>query len=269
MIQGHLTGCRRLILLLDLLLDFLLSFGLYDKLFDMLGGVNSVICGNPCCIITYILCVMTRMKMSGACYSPGWALGDLDSRSVHGGRAQYALFTPCRILGFGSGNSRIQHQKQEALQQAVDGLTAQLQLVVANVETLVRNQGKQKEDVPYGSTSHMGNPLFEEHGSIQTRAIRLDFSKFDGEEPNDWIYRVTQFFTYHQTNPYHRVLLASFHMEGKALTWFQDLEASGGITSWEGFTQSLLTRFGPSILDDPMETLTRLRQTTTMEAYKT
>jgi hypothetical protein len=57
-------------------------------------------------------------------------------------------------------------------------------------------------------------------------------------------------------------------MEGKALTWFQDLEASGSITSWDGFTQSLLTRFGPSILDDPMKTLTRLRQTTTVEAYK-
>lgn len=42
----------------------------------------------------------------------------------------------------------------------------------------------------------------------------------------------------------------------------------GGITSWDGFTQSLLTRFGPSILDDPMQTLTRLRQTTTVEAYK-
>ncbi|KAA8540064.1 hypothetical protein F0562_026756 [Nyssa sinensis] len=124
----------------------------------------------------------------------------------------------------------IQHQNQETLQQAVEGLTAQLQLVVANVETLVRNQGKQKEDAPYGLTSHMGNPLFEEHGSIQTRAIHLDFPKFDGEEPNGWIYRANHFFTYHQTNPHHRVLLASFHME---------------------------------------ETLTRVRQTTTVEAYKT
>jgi len=57
-------------------------------------------------------------------------------------------------------------------------------------------------------------------------------------------------------------------MEGKTLTWFQDLEASSSITSWDGFTQSLLTRFGPSILDDLMETLTRLHQTTTVEVYK-
>jgi hypothetical protein len=105
----------------------------------------------------------------------------------------------------------------------------------------------------------MRNPLIEEYGGIQTRAIRLDFPKFSGEEPNGWIYHANQYFTYHQTNPHHRVLLASFHMEGKALTWFQHLEASGSITSWDGFTQSLLTRFGPSILDDPIETFTRLR----------
>lgn len=112
----------------------------------------------------------------------------------------------------------IQNQSQEALLQAVEGLTAQLQLVVANVETLVCNQGKQKEGTLYGSTSHMGNPLFEEHGGIQTWAISLDFPKFDGEEPNGCIYRANQFFIDHQTNPHHRVLLASCHMEGKALT---------------------------------------------------
>ncbi|KAJ6865748.1 hypothetical protein NC652_037308 [Populus alba x Populus x berolinensis] len=48
----------------------------------------------------------------------------------------------------------------------------------------------------------------------------------------------------------------------------RDLEALGSITSWDGFTQSLLTRFGPFILDDPIKTLTRLRQTTIVEAYK-
>ncbi|KAA8532521.1 hypothetical protein F0562_032663 [Nyssa sinensis] len=57
------------------------------------------------------------------------------------------------------------------------------------LETSIRNQGKQKEDAPYGSTSHMGNLLFEEQSSIQARAICLDFPKFDGEEPNGWIYR--------------------------------------------------------------------------------
>jgi len=67
------------------------------------------------------------------------------------------------------------------------------------VDTLVHTRGKQTEDTPSGSRSHMRNPLFEEQGGIQTRAICLDFSKFNGEEPNGWIYCANQFFTYHQT----------------------------------------------------------------------
>jgi len=68
----------------------------------------------------------------------------------------------------------IQHQNLEALQQAIEGLTTQLQLVVANVDTLVHTQRKQTEDTPSGSRSHVRNPLFEEHAGIQTRAICLD-----------------------------------------------------------------------------------------------
>uniref|UniRef100_A0A6N2JVX6 Chromo domain-containing protein n=1 Tax=Salix viminalis TaxID=40686 RepID=A0A6N2JVX6_SALVM len=140
--------------------------------------------------------------------------------------------------------------------------------VVANMETLIHVQQKSREDSTTSSTSH-GNPLFGEHGGIQTRTIRLEFPKFNGEDPNGWIYGAQQFFTYHQTNPHHRVLMASFHMEGKALNWFQDLESSGRITGWEGFTATLRTRFGPTLFNDPMEALTRLRQTATVEAYKT
>ena len=56
----------------------------------------------------------------------------------------------------------IQHQNQEALQQAIEGLTNQLQLVVANVDTLVHTHGKRTKDTPSRSRSYMRNPLFEE-----------------------------------------------------------------------------------------------------------
>ena len=110
--------------------------------------------------------------------------------------------------------------------------------------------------------------IFEENSGIQTRAVRLDFPKFNGDNPSGWIYRANQFFNYHQTNPLHRILLASFHMEGKALVWFQDIEAAGGLNSWEGFVRALQTRFRGSPYDDPMEALIRLKQTTTVEEYK-
>lgn len=78
----------------------------------------------------------------------------------------------------------------------------------------------------------MANPLYDNHGGIQTHAIILDFPRCDGEDPQGWVYWANQFFAYHQANLHHRVLLAS--MEGKTFTWFPNMEASGGISSGEG-----------------------------------
>lgn len=148
------------------------------------------------------------------------------------------------------------------------GLAHQLQVVASNVETLVFNASISHGTGNESSSSQLINPLFEEHTTIQTRAVFLDFSKFDGHDPMGWDYCATQFFANHQINPHHRVLLASFHMEGKALIWFQDLEASDSITSWEGFIQAFQTSFGPTAYEDPMEALTRLHHTSTVEHYK-
>lgn len=60
--------------------------------------------------------------------------------------------------------------------------------------------------------------------------------------------------------------MASFHMEGEALIWFQDADESGQFPTWDAFVQSLLTCFGLTY-DDPMEALMRLRQSSSMAKY--
>ena len=59
---------------------------------------------------------------------------------------------------------------------------------------------------------------------------------------------------------------ASYHPDDEALIWFQDCERS--LDSWETFVRAIQVKFGPSSYDDPMETLTMLKQTTTVAAYK-
>jgi hypothetical protein len=86
---------------------------------------------------------------------------------------------------------------------------------------------------------------------IQARPLRLDFPRFDGDNPSGWSYKVNQFFDYYQTPLYQRVRMASFHMEGEALVWFQDADEAGQFPTWDTFLQALLTRFGP-VYDDPM-----------------
>ncbi|XP_040996213.1 uncharacterized protein LOC121242414 [Juglans microcarpa x Juglans regia] len=58
-------------------------------------------------------------------------------------------------------------------------------------------------------------------------------------------------------------------MEEEAMVWFQNSTEAGLFRSWYEFTQALQVRFGLSVYDDPMETLTRLKQVSTVAAYKT
>jgi hypothetical protein len=60
--------------------------------------------------------------------------------------------------------------------------------------------------------------------------------------------------------------MASFHMEGEALIWFQDAEESGQFPTWDALVHTLLTRFG-SAYDNPMEALMRLRQSSSVTEY--
>lgn len=47
------------------------------------------------------------------------------------------------------------------------------------------------------------------------------------------------------------------------------MEESAQFQDWDSFTKALLIRFGPNAYDNPMEALTRLRQTGPIEDYQT
>ena len=98
--------------------------------------------------------------------------------------------------------------------------------------------------------------------------LRLDFPKFHGEDPTCWVYKTNQFFSYHNTPEHQKVMMASYHLEEETLIWFQDAEQTCGFSFWKVFVKALQTRFGVAAYDDPMEALTRLKQTSTVIAYK-
>lgn len=76
--------------------------------------------------------------------------------------------------------------------------------------------------------------------------MRLDFPPFDGDDLHGWLYKVKQFFAFHNTLPQHHFSLVSFHMIGKALVWFQDVDELGLLIRWDEFVNILLIRIGPS-----------------------
>lgn len=82
--------------------------------------------------------------------------------------------------------------------------------------------------------------------------MKLDFSHFSDADLVGWLYKVNQFFAYYNTRPEHRFLITSFHLEGKVVPWFRDLEEFGELTSWVAFTYALQFCFEVAFYDDPI-----------------
>ncbi|KAL5856683.1 hypothetical protein ACOSQ3_004141 [Xanthoceras sorbifolium] len=93
-------------------------------------------------------------------------------------------------------------------------------------------------------------------------------AEFRTEDPNGWIYKAEQFFEFKNIASDQQVQLASFHLEGIALQWHRWLTKFRGPLTWVEFTKAVHLRFGPNDYKDPLEALTRLKQTTTVEAYQ-
>jgi hypothetical protein len=76
------------------------------------------------------------------------------------------------------------------------------------------------------------------HGFSNT-TIKLEIPRFDGSEALGWIFKINQFFDFHQTPEDQRLNIASFYMEGEALTWYQWMHSNGSLHSWRAFLHAL------------------------------
>ena len=105
--------------------------------------------------------------------------------------------------------------------------------------------------------------------SSNFRGSKLDFPRFNGDDPTRWIYKAGQYFNLHRTFVVNKVPLASFHLEQEALQWYRWYIKPHEEPKWPDFFQLLLQRFGPSAFDDFIGSLTKLHQIGTVKEYQT
>jgi len=97
----------------------------------------------------------------------------------------------------------------------------------------------------------------------------LNFLIYHGDEnPTGWIFKAEQYFEFKGIEPTQQVQLASFHLEKLALQWYRWFTKDRGPMNWAEFIKVNLKRFGPTDYDDPLEALSRLKQTTSVIAYQ-
>uniref|UniRef100_A0A2N9G2Y4 Ty3 transposon capsid-like protein domain-containing protein n=1 Tax=Fagus sylvatica TaxID=28930 RepID=A0A2N9G2Y4_FAGSY len=109
-------------------------------------------------------------------------------------------------------------------------------------------------------------PPWNQGRARDPRPMKLDFPRFKGGNPTAWVYRALQYFHYYQVLEPEKVMHASYHLDEEALVWFQDCEHE--LHGWNDFVRAIQIRFGPASYDDPMELLTKLKQTHNIAAYK-
>ncbi|KAH9699108.1 hypothetical protein KPL71_024219 [Citrus sinensis] len=88
-------------------------------------------------------------------------------------------------------------------------------------------------------------------------------SEGGSKNPSGWVYKCERFFKYNGVEESDMVGLATIHLEGKALEWFQGYEVAIAEPSWRQFSTDLMARFGPGTYDNPVGQLSKLRQTST------
>ncbi|XP_038687346.1 uncharacterized protein LOC119996729 [Tripterygium wilfordii] len=87
-------------------------------------------------------------------------------------------------------------------------------------------------------------------GVFPPGSVRLDFPRFDGTNPLDWVSKAEQFFHLFQTNETQKVEIASYHFDGPAWQWFQWATSAHPFPSWSDFARAIEIRFGEDISMD-------------------
>ena len=98
--------------------------------------------------------------------------------------------------------------------------------------------------------------------------MNLEVPRFDGSNAPAWIFKINQFFDYHRTPDDERIQVASFYLDGAALSWFQWMHQNDQLPSWSSFLQALELRFAHVEDDDLLPDETRVKMSREREEEK-
>lgn len=85
-----------------------------------------------------------------------------------------------------------------------------------------------------------------------SRSIKLDLSKFQGTNPEGWLFQAEEYFSFHDIEDDSRIQIADFHMAKGALNWMRGLQRNNLLSNWDKFKDNLRERFGGSTFEDKL-----------------
>ena len=158
--------------------------------------------------------------------------------------------------------TRISELKAEIRQERENRLAFQADMsekmskIMQFMEEFAKN--KHDEDVSSNRSHGRGNSEDAGHGhSGQThhRIPRNDLPHFNGEDVEDWLFRLDKYFDFATTPFDQRIKISSFYMTGPAYSWYKWMVQNGYATDWAMFVEALRKHFGADLYENPQESL--------------
>ena len=112
-----------------------------------------------------------------------------------------------------------------------------------------------------GSNSSTSNRVFH-------RDFKVDIPTFDGDNVDDWLFRIEEYFDVANTPEDQHIKIASFHMIEPAYAWYKWMIKNQYTQDWMIFADALQKRFGTNLYDNPREALKELKQQGTVAEYQ-
>lgn len=129
------------------------------------------------------------------------------------------------------------------------------------------------ESVPVVSKMESVAAKQENKGGSPTQRLdspgrRVDLPIYDGQNPDDWVFRVEKCFVVNQTPEEEKMELALACMKGCAVTWLRIVQDREDLSTWKDFKEKLKKRFRPTRGGTVIGQMLRLKHTGTIEEYR-
>ncbi|XP_066353960.1 uncharacterized protein [Miscanthus floridulus] len=120
------------------------------------------------------------------------------------------------------------------------------------------------------SGAHVSNssPVsHESHGNPNSKIPKVDFPKFDGDQPKLWLSDCLDYFSLYHVESSSWVRIARLHFVAAAKRWYNADESQIQGCSWETISALVMARFGKDHYELLLRQLFQIRQSSTVAEY--
>ncbi|GJX09954.1 retrovirus-related pol polyprotein from transposon TNT 1-94 [Tanacetum coccineum] len=133
---------------------------------------------------------------------------------------------------------------------------------------------------PNGSNRGKSATLGSRHGDDDSESMgwycsstrrpftKMEFPKFEGGDPRDWILKAEKYFRYYETLDESKVEIASMYLEGDPLELFTWINAEHNHLYWEELVKILHENYGPTEFQNPDEHLCNIKLKVDVRIHK-